>query len=133
MSARINHAECNHPSTKVARAKCRRDLAKLVTTVVAVASVVADSPIITAWNAMIEGPRELTAAPIIETVTIATEITRETWREFKGQRVIALTNDDQPTVRGEITGWSANMIQIKGEKTVRIPNDNIVTVVTDNA
>lgn len=131
MSARINHAACNHPSTKVARAKCRRELAKLVTTIVAVASVATDSPIITAWNAMIEGPLELTSG--VETVTIATEITRETWREFKGQRVIVLTNDDEPTTRGEITGWSANMIQIKGDKTVRIPNDKIVTVVTDNA
>lgn len=131
MSARINHAACNHPSTKVARAKCRRELAKLVTTVVAVASVATDSPIITAWNAMVEGPLELTSG--VETVTIATEITRETWREFKGQRVIVLTNDDEPTTRGEITGWSANMIQIKGDKTVRIPNDKIVTVVTDNA
>jgi hypothetical protein len=131
MSARINHAACAHATTKVARAKCRRDLAKLVTTIVAVASVVAESPIITEWNAMKSGPLEL--LPAIETVTIATEITRETWREFKGQPVIVLTNDDEATTRGEITGWSANMIQIKGEKTVRIPNGNIVTVVTDNA
>jgi len=135
MSARISHAACDHAATKVARAACRRRLAKLVTTIVAVASVAAESPIITEWNAMKSGPLELTAAPIFETVTIADEVTRENWREFKNHPVIVLTNDDEPTTRGSITGWSANLVQIKSDagKTVRIPAGNVVTVVTDNA
>ncbi len=122
MSKNLSHAECNHPATKVARAKCRRELAKLVTTVVAVASVVTpDSPIITAWNSMIEGPRELTAAPV--------EITRENWREFKGQRVRVRVENQFLSLVGEITGWSVLNFQIKtDEKTVRIPASTVESV-----
>jgi hypothetical protein len=133
MSAKnFSHAACNHPATKVARAKCRRQMAASVAVLVA---TVTDSPIITAWNAMKTGPLELTAAPIVEEITIADEVTRENWREYKNRPVIVLTNDDEPTTRGSITGWSANLVQIKSDtgKTVRIPAGNVVTVVTDNA
>ena len=115
MSKNLSHAACNHPSTKVARAKCRRELAKLVTTVVAVASVVTpESPIITAWNSMKTGPLELLPAPA------RTDVTAENWREFKGETVsIDLIGE---TIEGEITGWSAKNVQIKVEgKTVRHP------------
>lgn len=130
MSKNFSHAACTHPSTKVARAKCRREMARSIAAVLPQI----ESPIITAWNAMKAGPLELTAAPV-ETVTIAEEITRENWREFKNHPVIVLTNDDEPTTRGSITGWSANLVQIKSDagKTKRIPVGNVVTVVTDNA
>lgn len=128
MNARFSHANCSHANTKVARNKCRRDLAK------------AKLMIINAANALVNGPKMLTAAPalpvetITETITIAEEITRENWREFKTQRVIVLTNDDEATTRGMITGWSPKLVQVKtDEKTVRIPAGNVVTVVTDNA
>lgn len=128
MNARFSHANCSHANTKVARNTCRRHLAK------------ARNAIIDAANALVNGPKMLTAAPalpvesITEALTIAEEITRENWREFKNARVIVLTNDDEPTTRGMITGWSVKLVQIKtDEKTVRIPADNVVTVVTDNA
>jgi len=128
MNARFSHANCSHVNSKVARNKCRRDLAK------------ARNIIIDATNALVNGPKMLLAAPIIETetiteiVTIAEEVTRENWREFKESRVIVLTNDDNPTTRGMITGYSAKLVQIKtDEKTVRIPADNVVTIVTDNS
>ena len=114
MNARFSHANCSHANTKVARNKCRRDLAK------------ARNIIIAAADALINGPKMLTAAPavstdtIIETITIAEEITRENWREFKGQTVsVDLIGE---TVEGEITGWSAKNVQIKTDgKTVRHP------------
>ena len=134
MSAKnFSHAACDHASTKVARAKCPREMARSIAALVSVATVVTESPIITAWNSMKTGPLEL--LPAAEVVTIAEEITRENWREFKNQPVIVLTNDDEPTTRGSITGWSANLVQIKSDagKTKRIPVGNVVTVVTDRA
>lgn len=129
MSKNFSHAACTHPSTKVARAKCRREMARSIASLLP--SI--ESPIITAWESMKSGPLEL--LPAAEVVTIAEEITRENWREFKNQPVIVLTNDDEPTTRGSITGWSANLVQIKSDagKTKRIPVGNVVTVVTDRA
>lgn len=128
--ARISHAACSHASTKVARAACRRAMKKATPSI--------PNPILAAVEAALAGPKMLTAGvsdTIIETVTIAEEVTRENWREFKNRPVIVLTNDDEPTTRGSITGWSANLVQIKSDtgKTVRIPVGNVVTVVTDNA
>lgn len=127
MNARFSHANCSHENSKVARNKCRRELAKM------------RNIIINAANALVNGPKMLMPATldvetIVESVTIAESVTRENWREFKTQRVIVLTNDDEATTRGMITGYSAKLVQIKtDEKTVRIPIENVVTIVTDNA
>lgn len=123
MSKNFSHAACQHPSTKVARAACRRQMAKLA----AAALVTVESPIITAWNEMKAGPLELTAG---EPITISAQVTRENWREFKGETVAVVTKDDEPTVRGTVTGWSANLLQIKGDKLVRIPVENVEGVFT---
>lgn len=115
MSAKnFSHAACAHPSTKVARAKCRREMARSIAALVSVAAVVTDSPIITAWNSMKTGPLELLPAPV------RTDVTAENWREFKGQTVsVDLIGE---TIEGEITGWSAKNVQIKTDgKTVRHP------------
>ncbi|QEQ93673.1 hypothetical protein SEA_ZUKO_95 [Streptomyces phage Zuko] len=119
MSKNFSHAACDHASTKVARAKCRREMARSVAALVAVASVVTDSPIITAWESMKTGPLELLPAPS------RTEITAENWREFKGQTAsVDLIGE---TVEGEITGWSAKNIQIKvAGKTVRHPVEIVI-------
>lgn len=125
MSKNLSHAACNHPSTKVARAKCRRELARLVTTVVAVASIATDSPIITAWESMKSGPLELLAAPA------RTAVTSENWREFKGQSVTV--DFYGVTSVGEITGWSEKNIQIKStdemgkSKTQRFPSAHVLS------
>lgn len=115
MSAKnFSHAACDHASTKVARAKCRREMARSIAALVSVATVVTESPIITAWNSMKTGPLELLPAPV------RTDVTAENWREFKGQTVsVDLIGE---TVEGEITGWSAKNVQIKTDgKTVRHP------------
>lgn len=115
MSAKnFSHAACDHASTKVARAKCRREMARSIAALVSVATVVTDSPIITAWNSMKTGPLELLPAPA------RTEITSETWRDHKGETVtVDLIGE---TIEGEITGWSAKNIQLRVEgKTVRHP------------
>ena len=120
MSARISHAACAHATTKVARAKCRRDLAKLVTTIVAVASIAAESPIITEWNAMKSGPLELLPA------AVKTAVTSENWREFKGQTVAVEFYG--LTRHAEITGWSAKNIQLKiAGKTQRFPAEHVLS------
>lgn len=123
--ARISHAACQHPTTKVARAKCRRDMKKAtIATVVSTAfEIVPKSPIITAWDAMKTGPLELTAAPIVATV----EVTRENWREFKGQTVTATLTGER-VIEGTVTGWSEKLLQIKGEKLVRIPVAEVESV-----
>ena len=115
MSAKnFSHAACDHASTKVARAKCRREMARSIAARVSVATVVTESPIITAWNSMKTGPLELLPAPV------RTDVTAENWREFKGQTVsVDLIGE---TIEGEITGWSAKNVQIKTDgKTVRHP------------
>jgi len=115
MSAKnFSHAACDHASTKVARAKCRREMARSIAALVSVATVVTESPIITAWNSMKTGPLELLPAPV------STDVTAENWREFKGQTVsVDLIGE---TIEGEITGWSAKNVQIKTDgKTVRHP------------
>lgn len=115
MSAKnFSHAACDHASTKVARAKCRREMARSIAALVSVATVVTESPIITAWNSMKTGPLELLPAPV------RTDVTAENWREFKGQTVsVDLIGE---TIEGEITGWSAKNVQLRVEgKTVRHP------------
>lgn len=124
MSAKnFSHAACQHPSTKVARAKCRRQMAAAALVI----AVVTDSPIITAWNEMKAGPLELTAG---EAITISAQVTRENWREYKGETVAVVTKDDEATVRGTVTGWSEKLVQVKGEKVVRIPVENVEGVFT---
>jgi hypothetical protein len=115
MSKNFSHAACDHASTKVARAKCRREMARSIAAILP--SI--ESPIITAWESMKSGPLELTAAPA------RTDVTSENWREFKGQTVAVDVIGE--TFEGEITGWSAKNIQLKIEgKTVRHPAEIVI-------
>ncbi len=63
MSQRFSHANCAHASSKVARAKCRRDRAKIfteaLTAVTTVPEVIIPNPIMDEFNAMIDGPKML--------------------------------------------------------------------------
>lgn len=121
MSAKnFSHAACDHASTKVARAKCRRQMAAAALVV----AVVTDSPIITAWNEMKAGPLELTAAPV---KTASATVTRENWREYKGETVTATLTGER-VIEGTVTGWSEKLVQIKGEKLVRVPVAEIESV-----
>jgi hypothetical protein len=116
----FSHAACDHASTKVARAKCRREMARSIASLVSVATVVAESPIITAWESMKSGPLELIAAPV------RTVVTAENWREFKGQTVAV--DFYGVTDLAEITGWSDKNIQIKvNGKTKRYPAEHVLS------
>lgn len=119
-SKNFSHAACAHPSTKVARAACRREMARALV----VATVIADSPIITAWNEMKAGPLELTAAPV---AVVSALVTRENWREYKGETVTATLTGER-VIEGTVTGWSEKLLQIKGEKVVRVPVAEIESV-----
>jgi hypothetical protein len=145
---RLSHAACQHPSTKVARAKCRRDLAKMVTTVVAVATV--SSPMLTTPLMLMPAPAPLSRTEYCtrcdaEFETIAPEsldidpvcyactshgvsVTRENWREFKGETVTI--EADTFVIEAMITGWSEKILQYKTVegKTVRLAVDRIVSV-----
>lgn len=131
MSARFSHAACNHPSTKVARAACRRKMAKLMEGIFEAVTVTeagpmtppAESEILRGWYEMKSGPLELTAAP----VAVLTEVTRDNWREFKGQSVTATLTDER-VIEGTVTGWSEKLVQIKGEKLIRVPVAEVESV-----
>lgn len=117
MSKNFSHAACQHASTKVARAKCRREMAR---SIAAVLTVVSESPIITAWESMKSGPLELTAAPV------RTVVTADNWREYKGQTVAV--DFYGVTDLAEITGWSEKNIQIKvNGKTKRYPAEHVLS------
>lgn len=129
MSARFSHAACAHPSTKVARAACRRQMAKLITAVfdavVIKTPAPAESEILKSWYEMKAGPLELTAAP----VAVSFDVTRENWRDVKTM-ISTVTLSDDEIVRGNITGWSANLLQIKVDgKLRRIPADRVMGVI----
>lgn len=151
---RLSHADCAHPSTKVARAKCRRRLQKMASTIVAVASIVPAAPLMlmpapialsrteycTICAAEFEtiAPESYDVDPIchrhtLEEATDVRVVTRENWREFKGQSVIVCASDADGAVDydAQITGWSDKLIQFKSNgKTVRVPSERVVTVTT---
>lgn len=149
---RLSHADCAHPSTKVARAKCRRQLQKMVETVVAVASVVVapSAPLMlmpapvalsrveycsictTEFDTIADENIEIDpVCHVCSTITIADVheiVTRENWREYKGRTVCI--NADTFEIQAEITGWSAQNIQYRTDegKTVRQPATKIMSV-----
>lgn len=130
MSARFSHAACAHPSTKVARAACRRQMAKLITAVFdAVVIAPAESEILKSWYEMKAGPLELTAAPTAAPAAVSFDVTRENWRDVKTMISTVSLNDGE-IVKGNITGWSANLLQIKVDgKLRRIPAANVLSVI----
>jgi hypothetical protein len=63
MTVRFSHAECSHESTKVARAKCRRDRAKFAAILAEEIETTIPNPIMDEVNAMINGPKMLEMGP----------------------------------------------------------------------
>lgn len=119
---RFSHAACQHPSTKVARAACRRAMKKAVT-------VEIPNPILAAVEAAMNGPKMLTAAPKRVHVSInALVLRRENWKEYKG-RGVTVRFTDGDVIAQELTGWSEKNIQFKNEdgKTVRRPVADLIT------
>ena len=92
----MNHNECQHPSTKSERAKCRRQRAKFDG---ALAAVIAES-------VTIEAP-----APAF----VSIDVTAENWREHKESPVVLFTRIDDdteaPIAEGvKITGWGKRWV-----------------------
>lgn len=66
MSKNFSHAECAHASTKVARAKCRRDRANLFNdalTSITAESAIISNPITEAADALVNGPKMIEMGP----------------------------------------------------------------------
>jgi len=119
--ARFSHAACQHPSTKVARAACRRAMKKATTVEIA-------NPILAAVEAAMNGPKMLMPAPHRVHISVnALVLHRENWKEYKG-RGVTLRFTDGDVIATELTGWSERNIQFKNEdgKTVRRPVADLI-------
>jgi hypothetical protein len=98
MSRIVSHENCQHASTKAARAQCRRHRAKFADVFSAVLGETAGTAI--------EAP-----APVFEGVAV----TAENWREFREQKVVLFTRIDEdeeaPIAEGVfITGWGKQWV-----------------------
>lgn len=152
---RFSHAVCAHPSTKVARAKCRREMSRAVTveTVAAAALVATPLMLMPAPAALTRtetcslcpaefetiAPESFDIDPVchrhtLEEATDVRVVTRETWREFKSTPGVIVTTHDAETAETsylnvQLTGWSDKLIQFKHYgKTLRIPVAQLVSV-----
>ncbi|MFE2646069.1 hypothetical protein ACFXDO_26390 [Streptomyces nigra] len=128
---RFSHAACEHPSTKAARAKCRKEMRAAATGEVAsTPKPVAVTP------TKKKDPRKVAAKPAADETAPAaepTEVTRETWREFKDQRVtVHVVGVEEPFSNLELTGWSIKLIQFKDAegKSHRLPVTTVEKVTT---
>ncbi|MFD5650971.1 hypothetical protein [Streptomyces sp. NPDC127039] len=138
---RFSHAACQHPSTKAARAKCRKEMrgeAVAVTTPKPVA--------VTPTNK--KDPRKVAAAPKVETTTAAdesatdapvetapaaepVEINSDTWRDHKDTAASVYINGvAEPFAAQCITGWSIKFLQFTDSegKRQRIPASTVERV-----
>ena len=134
----MTKTRCEHPKTKAGRAACRKALRAAATGEVAsTPEPVAVTPtkkkdprkVATATFAKVERPADdkTETAPAAEPV----EVTRETWREFKEQRVtVHVVGVEEPFTNLELTGWSIKLIQFKDAegKSHRLPVTTIEKV-----
>lgn len=146
---RFSHAACTHPSTKAGRAGCRkamRDAAMGKTTESAAKAAAPKAGTATAKKdprkaapaVTVETPADESAAPVkTETAPVETpaaepvEVTRETWREFKEQRVtVHVVGVEESFSNLELTGWSIKLIQFKDAegKSHRLPATTVEKV-----
>lgn len=140
---RFSHAACDHASTKAARAACRKQMrGEAVASTVTAPKPVAVTPakkdprkVAAKPAAPVETPADETApaAEPIETAPAADlqEVTRETWREFKEQRVtVHVVGVEEPFSNLELTGWSIKLIQFKDAdgKSHRLPATTVEKV-----
>lgn len=103
MSKIQSHAECAHASSKSARAKCRRDRAKMADAFSSLASEF--------------GNVQIGTAPVVEPEPVfePVRVTAENWRDFRETRVriaVRLTDDEESEVASgvHITGWGKQWI-----------------------
>ncbi|MBW1600399.1 hypothetical protein [Streptomyces sp. JJ38] len=132
---RFSHAQCEHPSTKAARAKCRKEMrgeavAASAPKPVAVTPAKKD-PRKAAKPASVETPAEgVATVETIETAPAAepTEITPDTWRDHKDAAALVHINGvAEPFAAQCITGWSIKFLQFTDAegKRQRIPASTV--------
>lgn len=97
MSKIVSHENCNHESSKAARAKCRRARATMAE---AFAAVLGET-----HGTAIETPAAF----------VAENVTRENWRDFADKPVVLFTRIDEdeeaPIAQGvKITGWGKQWV-----------------------
>ncbi|MGW1398474.1 hypothetical protein ACWCRF_07280 [Streptomyces sp. NPDC002405] len=141
---RFDHSQCEHPSTKAGRAGCRKKMrdAAMGKTTESAPKAAAPKP-----GTAKKDPRKV-AAPVVADETPAegvatddtpetapaaepTEVTRETWREFKEHRVtVHVVGVEEPFANLELTGWSIKLIQFKDAegKSHRLPATTVEKV-----
>lgn len=99
MSKIQSHANCDHTSSKAARAKCRRSRLKFADVL----------------SATLNEAGILTAQTVETPAFVPVNVTRENWREHKESPVVLFTriSDDEeaPIAEGvKITGWGARWV-----------------------
>ncbi|MFF1292879.1 MULTISPECIES: hypothetical protein [unclassified Streptomyces] len=85
--------------------------------------------------AAVETPADETPAPVESAPTAPAaepqEVTRETWREFKEQRVtVHVVGVEEPFTNLELTGWSIKLVQFTDAegKSHRLPATTVERV-----
>lgn len=138
---RFSHAACEHPSTKAARAKCRKEMrgeavAASTPKPVAVTPTKKKDPRKAAAPkpATVETPAEgVSSADTPETPAAAepVEITPDTWRDHKDKAASVYINGvAEPFAAQCITGWSIKFLQFTDAegKRQRIPASTVERV-----
>ncbi|MDH2394087.1 hypothetical protein QCN29_36200 [Streptomyces sp. HNM0663] len=144
---RFSHAQCEHPSTKAARAKCRKEMrGEAVASAASTPKPVAVTPTkkkdprkaATAVPAKVETPADETtpeSAPAVQTETAPAaepvEITPDTWRDHKDKAASVYINGvAEPFAAQCITGWSIKFLQFTDSegKRQRIPASTVERV-----
>ncbi|MFD9077541.1 hypothetical protein [Streptomyces erythrochromogenes] len=130
-TARFSHSQCPHPSTKVARAKCRAALRAAAEPVAAAALKAATEKPVAAVTPAVSPAREETCTKCSEayvttapeavevdplcddcTAPAGIEITPETWRDHTNKPAsIYVAGVEEPFAAQSITGYSIKFLQ----------------------
>jgi hypothetical protein len=141
---RFSHAACEHPSTKAARAKCRKEMrgeavAASAPKPVAVTPTKKKDPRKVAAKpaavVTVETPTADESAPAVQAETVPAaepvEITPDTWRDHKDTAALVHINGvAEPFAAQCITGWSIKFLQFTDSegKRQRIPASTVERV-----
>ncbi|GAA0671549.1 hypothetical protein GCM10009535_59090 [Streptomyces thermocarboxydovorans] len=139
---RFSHAQCEHPSTKAARAKCRKEMrgeavaASAPKPVAVTPTKKKDPRKVAAPVVAVETPAEGVASddtPETAPAAEPTEITPDTWRDHKDKAASVYINGvAEPFAAQCITGWSIKFLQFTDSegKRQRIPASTVERVLT---
>lgn len=124
---RFSHAACTHPSTKAGRAGCRKAMRAAALGESAAKPTAQKAGVAQAETDPTTAPEKTETAPAAGPV----EITRETWKEHKGQAAsVYVKGVDEPFAAQGVTGWSIKFLQFTDAegKRQQIPASTIERV-----